>query len=202
MIFCAGVVLAGLAPSMPLFVAGRLVHGYGGGVLGVALYVVIAQAYPEAMRPRLFAILTMAWVLPALVGPLFAAQVADAFGWRWVFLGVPVLAVASWLLVADAPSRPGKAEAQRGRLQWRSSPPEAHSASAWPASRWSRGGRPSCLSAWSPSWWPASDSCPSVRGAWAPAFPPSSGPGQPSARPSPQPRSTFRCCWCSNAGSP
>ncbi len=117
-IFCAGVVLAGLAPSMPLFVAGRLVHGYGGGVLGVALYVVIAQAYPEPMRPRLFAILTMAWVLPALVGPLFAAQVADAVGWRWVFLGVPALAVASWVLVADAPSQPGQVAPERGRLRW------------------------------------------------------------------------------------
>lgn len=105
-LFAVGVVLAGAAPTMPLFVAGRLVHGYGGGVLGVALYVLIAQAYPEAMRPRVFAVMTTAWVLPALVGPLLAAQIADLVGWRWVFLGVPALAFAAWLLVADAPSRP------------------------------------------------------------------------------------------------
>lgn len=106
-LFCAGVAVAGLAPTMPVFLLGRLVHGYGGGVLGVALYVVIAQAYPEQLRPRVFAVLTTAWVLPALVGPALAAQVAALAGWRWVFLGVPVLAVAAWLLVADAPSRPG-----------------------------------------------------------------------------------------------
>lgn len=117
-VFCAGVVIAGLAPSMPVFVLGRLVHGYGGGVLGVALYVVIAQAYPETMRPRVFAVLTTAWVLPALVGPLLAAQVAEQVGWRWVFLGVPVVAVAAWLLVADAPSTPGVAAAGPGRLGW------------------------------------------------------------------------------------
>lgn len=117
-VFCAGVVVAGLAPDMPVFVLGRLVHGYGGGVLGVALYVVIAQAYPEAMRPRVFAVLTTAWVLPALVGPVLAAQVAAQVGWRWVFLGVPVVAVAAWLLVADAPSEPGVVRPEPGRLGW------------------------------------------------------------------------------------
>ncbi|WP_278256337.1 MFS transporter [Nocardioides convexus] len=117
-VFGAGVLVAGLAPDMPVFVVGRLVHGYGGGLIGVALYVVIAQAYPESLRPRVFAVLTTAWVLPALVGPVLAAQVADRFGWRWVFLGVPFLAFAAWLLVADAPSRPGSAEPVPGRLRW------------------------------------------------------------------------------------
>lgn len=108
-VFCAGVVLAGLAPTMPVFLAGRLVHGLGAGVLGVGLYVVVAQAYPEHLRARVFAVLTAAWVLPALVGPVIAASVAHAVGWRWVFLGVPVLAVGAWLLVRSAPSRPGDA---------------------------------------------------------------------------------------------
>jgi MFS family permease len=118
LLFCGGVVLAGLAPTMPLFLLGRLVHGFGGGVLGVALYVLIAQAYPERLRPQVFAVLTMGWVLPALVGPVIAAHVADALGWRWVFLGVPVFAVTAWLLVADAPSRAGGADRPRpGRLR-------------------------------------------------------------------------------------
>ena len=101
-VFCLGVLVAGLAPSMPVFIAGRLLHGAGGGALGVALYVVIAEAYPSEMRPRVFAILTSAWVLPAVVGPSIAAGVAAAAGWRWVFLGVPVLAVGAWWLVRSA----------------------------------------------------------------------------------------------------
>lgn len=115
-IFCAGVVLAGLAPTMPVFLIGRLVHGLGGGVLGVGLYVVVAQAYPDELRARVFAILTAAWVLPALVGPVAAASVAHAVGWRWVFLGVPMLAVGSWLLVRSAPSRPGDGTVDEIRL--------------------------------------------------------------------------------------
>jgi len=105
-VFCAGVVVAGLAPTMPIFLCGRLGHGLGAGVLGVALYVIVAQAYPDDLRAKAFVAVTAAWVLPALVGPVIAASVADTVGWRWVFLGVPVLAVGAWLLVRSAPSRP------------------------------------------------------------------------------------------------
>lgn len=107
LVFCLGVVVAGLAPTMPVFLIGRVVHGLGGGLIGVALYVVVAEAYPSPMRPRVFAVLTAAWVLPALVGPLVAGIIADAVGWRWVFLAVPLVALVSWLMVRTAPMAAG-----------------------------------------------------------------------------------------------
>jgi MFS family permease len=115
-IFCAGLALAGLAPTMLVFLLGRLVHGFGGGVLGVGIYVVVGQAYPEHLRAPTFAALSAAWVLPALVGPITAASVARAVGWRWVFLGVPMVAVAAWLLVRSTPSTPGEGEARDLRV--------------------------------------------------------------------------------------
>lgn len=102
-VFSAGLVIAGVAPTMLVLVLGRAVQGLGAGLLGVALYVVVAQAYPQALHARAFAVLSAAWVLPAIVGPVLAATVADVLGWRWVFLAVPVLAVVAWLLVRGAP---------------------------------------------------------------------------------------------------
>src|SRR5689334_16207061 len=43
--FAAGLLIAGLAPNMWTLVLGRLVQGYGGGLMGVALYVVVGHAY-------------------------------------------------------------------------------------------------------------------------------------------------------------
>jgi MFS family permease len=44
--------------------------------------------------------MSTAWVVPSLVSPLLASEVADRFGWRWVFLGlVPVTVVVALLAV-------------------------------------------------------------------------------------------------------
>ena len=63
--FGIGLVMAGLANGMGLFVFGRAIQGFGAGLNIVALYVVIARVYPDALRPRLFSAMASAWVLPA-----------------------------------------------------------------------------------------------------------------------------------------
>ncbi|WP_021593306.1 MFS transporter [Actinomadura welshii] len=97
--FVTGLVVAGAAPSMWLFVAGRAVQGLGTGVALVAMYVVIARVYPEEMRSRVFAALSAAWVLPSLIGPAAGGAVAEHIGWRWVFLGLIPLVVPPTLLL-------------------------------------------------------------------------------------------------------
>ncbi|MFI7383038.1 MFS transporter [Streptomyces sp. NPDC049813] len=89
--FAAGLVVAGTAGGMWLFVAGRAVQGLGGGLVIVALYVVVSRAYPERLRPAIMAAFAAAWVVPSIVGPLAAGAVTEHLGWRWVFLGIPVL---------------------------------------------------------------------------------------------------------------
>lgn len=96
-LFLAGLVVAGLAGSMPVLVAGRVVQGVGSGLYSVVLYVVVARVYPEATRPRVFAAFAAAWVVPGLVGPFLAGVIVEQLGWRWVFLGVPLLAVPAVL---------------------------------------------------------------------------------------------------------
>jgi MFS family permease len=98
--FLVGLLLAGTASTMLQLVAGRFVQGLGGGLLITAVYVVIGTEYPESLRPRFFAALSSAWVLPSLVGPVVAGAVTQHLGWRWVFLGlVPLVAVGAALMV-------------------------------------------------------------------------------------------------------
>ncbi|HMG30935.1 MAG TPA: MFS transporter, partial [Jiangellaceae bacterium] len=92
-LFSAGLLLAGAAQSMWPFVVGRAIQGLGGGIVIVAIYVVVGRAYDEALRPRIFAALSAAWVVPSIVGPLVAGALADHLSWRLVFLGIAPLAV-------------------------------------------------------------------------------------------------------------
>lgn len=122
-LFTAGILVAGAAPSMEVLVAGRLLQGFGGGAMTVALYVVVARLYPAMLHPRVFAWFAAAWIIPSLVGPAGAGAVAQHAGWRWVFLGVALLVVPTTLVLVPALRRigpPGTAgeAAPRGRLAW------------------------------------------------------------------------------------
>ncbi|MER7460516.1 MFS transporter [Micromonospora sp. NPDC126480] len=97
--FVVGLVVAGSATSMGALVVGRVVQGFGSGLLSVALYVVVGRAYPERLHRRIFAAFAAAWVVPSLVGPAVAGLVVEHVGWRWVFLAVPAVAVPAGLLV-------------------------------------------------------------------------------------------------------
>ncbi|HXP54994.1 MAG TPA: MFS transporter, partial [Streptosporangiaceae bacterium] len=101
-LFAIGLVIGGTAPTMAVLVAGRAVQGLGAGVVPAVAYVAISRGYPDACRPRMFAVLSTAWVVPGLVGPAIAALVAGAVGWRWVFLGLLPLVVAAGLLATLA----------------------------------------------------------------------------------------------------
>src|SRR5215207_6644461 len=119
LVFVAGLTIGGLAPSMLVLVLARGLQGLGAGAIPAVAYAAIGRTYPEALRPRVFAVLSTAWVVPGLIGPAVSALVAASVGWRWVFLGLLPLVLAAAALAWPPLRRLGPPEepmAQRGRL--------------------------------------------------------------------------------------
>ncbi|MFI1975328.1 MFS transporter [Streptomyces wedmorensis] len=118
--FSAGLLLSGTAGAMWLFILGRAVQGLGGGLVIVALYVVIGRAYDEHLRPAIMAAFAACWVVPSVVGPLAAGTVTEHLGWRWVFVGIPVLVVFPLALALPAIRRTasGPADPQAPVTPW------------------------------------------------------------------------------------
>jgi len=104
------------------FVLARAVQGIGGGFIIVALYLVVARAFPDEVRPRVFGIMAAGWVLPSVVGPTVAGYLAENVSWRWVFLGLAPLVVPTTALMLgrlralDGPSA-GDHDAESARVR-------------------------------------------------------------------------------------
>ncbi|MGH9083817.1 MAG: MFS transporter [Acidimicrobiales bacterium] len=87
-LFTAGLLIGGLAPSMPVLVAGRVAQGLGAGAIPAVAYTTVGRMYPAALRPRVFAVFSSAWVIPGLIGPAAAGAIEGALSWRFVFLAL------------------------------------------------------------------------------------------------------------------
>jgi MFS family permease len=98
--FSIGLIVGGLAPSWTVLLLGRSLQGFGAGNLMAIAFVAVARGYPERLRPRLMALLSSAWIVPALVGPALAGQVAEHASWRWVFIGIlPPMPIGAWMFL-------------------------------------------------------------------------------------------------------
>ncbi|MEO5704788.1 MAG: MFS transporter, partial [Candidatus Limnocylindrales bacterium] len=113
--FAIGLVLAGAAVSMPMLIGARLIQGIGGGAIPPIAYVAIGRSLPDHLRPRMFATMSTAWILPGIFGPAVAGVVAEAFSWRLIFLGLlPLLAVSGSMAYRGLRGLADAAEGSRG----------------------------------------------------------------------------------------
>lgn len=119
--FTLGLVIASIAPTMAVLVVGRALQGAGAGAFSSVAYVAISRGYPSERQPRLFALLSAAWIVPTLIAPALAGVVTEQAHWRWVFAGLlplPPILVALALpalrgLPAPAPPAGGGAPERR-----------------------------------------------------------------------------------------
>ncbi len=98
LLYGAGCVLAALAPSMPLLLAGRFVQGVGGGLLLSLCYLAIQQWFPPELWGRLFGINAFIWGAGSLLGPLIGGVFANLHAWREAFWLFALQAALLWLL--------------------------------------------------------------------------------------------------------
>ncbi len=85
LIYAAGALVCALAPDMKVFLAGRLLEGFGGGALVSLSYVSIERLFPRTIWPQLFAIVSVVWGCAAFSGPLIGAVISELASWRWAF---------------------------------------------------------------------------------------------------------------------
>ncbi|GAB3673149.1 MFS transporter [Angustibacter aerolatus] len=121
--FVVAQVVTATAQGVPVLVGSRLLSGVAEALVDVGLTVLIADVLPDELLPRMYSLLSAAWVLPSVVGPVVAGALTEHAGWRWVFV-VPVVAAvppAVLLLTSGGLRAPHRAPAPtsgRSALTW------------------------------------------------------------------------------------
>ncbi|WP_413755588.1 MDR family MFS transporter [Streptomyces sp. MMBL 11-3] len=107
MVFVAGSLLAGCAPTMGLLLAGRAVQGAGAGGILALTNALVAGLVPARERGLYTGWFGVSFGTASVAGPLVGGLLVGAPGpgWRWCFLGVIPVALAAAALVRLAPQR-------------------------------------------------------------------------------------------------
>jgi EmrB/QacA subfamily drug resistance transporter len=118
LLFVVGSALCGLAPSLPVLIAFRVLQAVGAALLSSnSVAIVVAAAGPER-RGRALGVLSAAQAVGLSAGPAIGGLVLDVLDWRWVFwINVPVgLAgtVMGWFVLPPTRDLPDD-----GRFDWR-----------------------------------------------------------------------------------
>lgn len=90
-VFVAASFTCGLAGTLPLLVAARIVQGLGAAMLMSISMAIIMQVFPADERGRAMGYITATIALGLIVGPALGGILVDSFGWPFIFfVNVPI----------------------------------------------------------------------------------------------------------------
>lgn len=99
-LFLLGSILCGVAWSMPVLIAFRVVQGLGAGAVQPMAITIAGDIYTLAERAKVQGYLASVWAVSSVVGPTLGGVFASLGIWRGIFLvNIPLCLVAGWMLV-------------------------------------------------------------------------------------------------------
>jgi EmrB/QacA subfamily drug resistance transporter len=112
-VFVAGSVLSGAAPSIGFLIGARALQGLGAAMTSPSTLSIISGTFTGRMRGVAFGVWGAVAGAAAALGPLLGGWLTTAASWRWAFyINVPIGAVAivgAWLLVDESKAEGKKA---------------------------------------------------------------------------------------------
>jgi EmrB/QacA subfamily drug resistance transporter len=115
-LFAAGSVVAALAPSIEVLIAGRVLQGVGAAALLPLSLALVSDAFPESEQARAMGIWAAVSSIALAVGPLLGGLVVE-LDWRLLFwVNLPL--AAAGIAIVRAAARESRDEESAQRVDW------------------------------------------------------------------------------------
>jgi len=85
-LFTTASFLCGIAPSLGVLIAARVLQGIGGGGLAPVEQSMLADTFPPEKRGLAIAAYGVVVIVGPIAGPTLGGWITDNFSWNWVFL--------------------------------------------------------------------------------------------------------------------
>ena len=107
LLFTCASLLCGMAVTMPMLIAARILQGVGGGGMQPLAQSILLESFPPSKHGTAMAVYGMGIVVAPVIGPTLGGWITDSYSWRWIFyINLPVGLLALFmanLFVEDPP---------------------------------------------------------------------------------------------------
>ncbi len=98
-VFTIASFLCGVATSLPMLLAMRVLQGAGGGALQPIAQSILLESFPKEKHGQAMGIYGLGVVTAPILGPVLGGWITDNYSWRWIFfINIPVGILALLLM--------------------------------------------------------------------------------------------------------
>ena len=109
--YAIGCLISAAAPTIIVFLLGRLAQGIGGGWVVGLCYVAVSRLFPQPLWPRVISAISGVWGVATLLSPLIGGLFAQAGLWRdafWFFAVQGALFIVAALMLITRHASPSQ----------------------------------------------------------------------------------------------
>lgn len=98
-VFTVASFLCGLATSLPMLLALRVIQGAGGGAFQPIAQSILLESFPKEKHGVAMGVYGIGVVTAPILGPVLGGWITDNYSWRWIFfIKLPAGLLALWLI--------------------------------------------------------------------------------------------------------